>query len=148
MRHYWVQVDDDGFICADCLLKSPPFDVDSDCEPFEMPDEVMPPPLFDMGENIVEAVERSKSFQKASFNPIPGHQIKGFLWTTRNKFKGTVWLDYSALNVRNCPSAKQAAEHAFSRAVMNKTLGADAKDLAGHILFVPVTPWGGPVMVK
>lgn len=109
-----------------------------------MVDEVMPPPMFDLD----AAIEREHKMRKVGHMPIPGHQIKGFLWTTRNKFKGIVWLDYSVLNVHNCPSAKQAAEHAFSRAVMNGTLGADAKDLAGHVLFVPETPWGGPVMVK
>lgn len=108
-----------------------------------MPDEVMPPPMFDL--DIVEKFARDKILPG---DIKPTHQVKGYLWTTHNKFKGIVWLDYSVLNVRNCPSAKQAAEHAFSRAVMNKTLGAEAKDLAGHILFVPVTPWGGPVMVK
>lgn len=103
----------------------------------------MPPPMFNLDRIETDKI-RFEDFTK----PKPTHQVKGYLWTTHNKFKGIVWLDYSALNVRNCPSAKQAAEHAFSRAVMNKTLGADAKDLAGHILFVPVTPWGGPVMVK
>lgn len=112
-----------------------------------MSDEVMPPPMFDIGNPALD-YSQPMSEKYPSYLPIPGHQIKGFLWTTRNKFKGIVWLDYSALNVHNCPSAKQAAEHAFSRAVMNGTLGADAKDLAGHVLFVPETPWGGPVMVK
>ena len=107
-----------------------------------MSDDIMPPPMFDL--ELVEVVP----VKRYDYTPTPEHQVKGYLWTTHNKFKGVVWLDYSALNVRNCPSAKQAAEHAFSRAVMNKTLGAEAKDLAGHILFVPVTPWGGPVMVK
>ena len=103
---------------------------------------VNPEPMFDVdSEDAITA-------HKSSPQPIPGHQVKGYLWTTRNRFKGIVWLDYSALNHHNCPSPIQAARHAFSRAVWNRTLGANAADLAGHVLFVPDTPWGGPVMVK
>ena len=108
-----------------------------------MPDEVMPPPMFNL-----DRIEPDKTRFEDFTKPKPTHHVKGYLWTTRNRFKGVVWLDYSALNHHNCPSPMQAARHAFSRAVWNRTLGANAADLAGHVLFVPDTPWGGPVMVK
>ena len=100
-----------------------------------------------MTENIVDAVKRSKSFQPATLAPATEF-TDGYLFTTHNRFVGIVKLDYSVLTVRSCPSAHQAARHAFSRSVFTGKLGASAVDLAGHVLFVPSPPWGGPVMVK
>ena len=113
--------------------------------------EVMPPPMFDLefinaaltGELTTLDVKKRSTDRGDRFSAVDG-----YVWTTHNRFKGIAKLDYSVLTRKNCPSPLQAARHAFSRSVLAGTLGVDAADLAGHIMFVPSPPWGGPVMIR